>query len=151
MCIEKYLHPGWTCPSKASLRMTSPPTWRCRSSTRRSPRWTSCKRWPLVPSTSPGSSHPEWEREKGAQCQTSGVRNSSWFARFYSRFYYASTAAPAIDCPSKLLIRPAHQSSGSQNTHMILTPSQRWLPMVFALHTSTDITFSVSSPTALFG
>lgn len=98
---RKNLHPGWTCPSKASLQMTSPPTWRCRSSTRRSPRWTSCTRWPLVPSTSPGSSHPKrgGEGEGGAQFKTSEVRNSSWFAGFYSSCD-ANAAAPAIDSPS---------------------------------------------------
>lgn len=59
-----HLRPGWTCPSKAVLQTTSLPTWQCRSSTHRWPRWTSCKRWPQAPSTSLESSHPEGGRKR---------------------------------------------------------------------------------------
>lgn len=41
----------------------------------------------------------EGEREKGAQFKTSEVRNSSWFAGFYSSSD-PNAAAPAIDSPS---------------------------------------------------
>lgn len=53
-----YSHLDYSCPSRASHRMTSPPTWRCRSSTRRWLRWTFCRQWPQGLSISPGSSLP---------------------------------------------------------------------------------------------
>lgn len=56
--VKSNLHLDWTSPSMASLRMTSLPTWRSRSSTRRWRRWTSCMRSPPAPSSGLGSSLP---------------------------------------------------------------------------------------------
>lgn len=58
------LHLGCSCPSKVSLRMTSPPRWRSRNSRRLKLTWISCRRWPPVPSTALGFYLPERQKEK---------------------------------------------------------------------------------------
>lgn len=63
--------------------------------------------------------------------------------------------------PLTVLLHPSNSLSLSstqcinppedKKIHMIVPQSQQWLPTVFGLHTSTNITFSIPSPTALFG
>ena len=64
--------PGCSCPSKASLRTTSPPTWRCRSSSSHWTTWTSGTGWPREPSTGSGSSLPD------THTHTHTLRTNTW-------------------------------------------------------------------------
>lgn len=108
----------------AALQTTSPPTWQCHSSTRHWPRWTSCKRWPLVLSISLGFSHP--------------VENiDRWYiiTHVYYKFIVRDALSPLHNnnCPGFWILHQLKHTQGSL------------LQTAFALHTSTTITFGVSS------
>lgn len=129
---NKHLRPGWTCPSKASLQTTSLPTWQCRSSTHHWQRWTSCKQWPLVPSTSLGSFHPGEQkgrqREKGEMC--SCCHSLRWFLFIHSSSLYPHISI-LIGAKTHTRFCLVHPSHFGQTSHLAPPPTAqcKWRKM----------------------
>jgi len=74
--------PGWTTSSRAALRTTWPPTWRCRSSRRRRLTWTSGTRWlPALSTEREFSRRASCRRRRRLRLRSRGRGRSRRFCR----------------------------------------------------------------------